>query len=109
MLAATWDQTQSVATLTSGNPGAATIALTDDAGNEIDHLVVTVAAPGSIDMVQGWTGVGPTVLAGNAFIFRLGLEADELVVGTGVKSHIGVGRRIGIVGNELVTGVAHLW
>lgn len=48
-------------------------------------------------------------LGGSTWRFRLGIEADWLVVGNGEHAHIGVGRGIGFVGNELVTGVARLW
>jgi len=48
-------------------------------------------------------------LGGSTWRFRLGLEADELVVGTGMHSHVGIGRGIGVVGNELVTAVARQW
>lgn len=48
-------------------------------------------------------------VGGRALRFKLGIEADELIVGTGYHSHIGIGRGIGVVGNELVSGLAYQW
>ena len=48
-------------------------------------------------------------VGGATWRFRLGLEADELIVGSGVYSHVGVGRGIGVVGDEVVTAVARQW
>jgi hypothetical protein len=70
--------------------------------------------PAAMSSTETFTGLVaiPRVLVevgGRTLRFKLGIEADELIVGTGYHSHIGIGRGIGIVGNELVSGVAYQW
>jgi len=48
-------------------------------------------------------------LGGSTWRFRVGLETSVLIAGTGTHGQVGVGRDSGVVGNELVIGLARSW
>jgi hypothetical protein len=64
-----------------GTPGTSTLTIYDKSGAEIDHVSVLVSATATIGVDHGWSGDGPTVIAGQTFTVHattLGAKGETL-------------------------------